>query len=87
MYSKNKVDEFVELLPELEAVQALGLAKILKVPLSTGTERDEEGKLIPRESQEIIEEIIVRFARLGRKQKKEIIAAMRDTIRENKKDK
>lgn len=71
--------EFIELIPTLEPVEFLGLAKIL----CTNTV-DENMKARPFE--DILSDMIDRFLLTGRRQRKDIIKVMKNAKKEKLKD-
>lgn len=76
--SEKMLNTFVEVLPRLETVEVIGVARLLKVKLY---KEDKE----PRSSQEILEECIVNFSKLNRERRKELLEVMKACA--NKKDK
>lgn len=76
-YAKQ-IDTFNSLIVQLNAVEFLGLANLLRVPLST---KNKSGETIAREAQHIIEDTIVAFGRCGRSQRKQIISALKEAVR------
>ena len=74
------LNTFVEVLPRLETVEVIGVARLLKVKLY---KEDKE----PRSSQEILEECIVNFSKLNRERRKELLEVMKACARrKNKKE-
>lgn len=78
--SEKMLNTFVEVLPRLETVEVIGVARLLKVKLY---KEDKE----PRSSQEILEECIVNFSKLNRERRKELLEVMKACARKkNKKE-
>lgn len=79
---ENMYSEFIVLLQELDVVEVLGIGKLLGVDFF----KDEEKKEA-REGEEIIKEIKEGFLGLGRKQKRELLSAMRQVVKKQNKGK
>lgn len=78
--SEKMLNTFVEVLPRLETVEVIGVARLLKVKLY---KEDKE----PRSSQEILEECIVNFSKLNRERRKELLEVMKACAsKKNKKE-
>lgn len=71
-------EKFLGLIGNLNAVEFLGLAHLLRVPL-----RDSEG---PRDASEILVDMTSTFDGIGRKQKREILRALKDVKASKKSD-
>lgn len=74
--------EFLTLLSDLSVTEILGVATLLRVELYQDAERKEA-----RDGEEIIQDIKDGFLALGRKQKRELLAAMRQVVKQQKKAK
>lgn len=72
--SEKMLDTFIEVLPRLETVEVIGVARLLKVKLY-------EDNKEPRSSQKILEECIVGFSKLNRQRRKELLQVMKDCAR------
>lgn len=80
--SKNKVSskiviDFLELVTQLEPIEFVGLSKILCVPLVN--QKNE-----PREFEDILSDMIDKFISTRRKQRKDIIKVLKQSIKETK---
>ena len=80
--NKNKVSSkivinFLELVTQLEPIEFVGLSKILCVPLVN--QKNE-----PREFEDILSDMIDKFISTGRKQRKDIIKVLKQSIKETK---
>ena len=80
--NKNKVSskiviDFLELVTQLEPIDFVGLSKILCVPLVN--QKNE-----PREFEDILSDMIDKFISTGRKQRKDIIKVLKQSIKETK---
>lgn len=71
-------EEFLALISQLEAIEFLGLTKILCVPL-----QDEEGH--DREFAELLDNVLNQFEKCGRPQRREILKALRQSTKGRKK--
>lgn len=81
---KTRIDQFIDLLPELQAIEFLGLARVLKVKVMSDTEKDEKGRPLPRDSQTLIEEVLISFVQQSTTRQKEIIAIVKNCIKDRK---
>lgn len=77
--SSKMLIEFINLVPTLEPVEFLGLAKIL----CTSTV-DED--MNPRPFEDILNDMIDRFVSTGRRQRKDILKVLRNAKKEKLKD-
>ena len=80
--NKNKVSSkivinFLELVTQLEPIEFVGLSKILCVPLVN--QKNE-----PREFEDILSDMIDKFISTGRKQRKDSIKVLKQSIKETK---
>lgn len=71
--------KFIELIPTLEPVEFLGLAKIL---CTTTVDENME----PRPFEDIFEDMIDKFLSVGRRQRKDIIKVLKNAKKEKLKD-
>jgi hypothetical protein len=69
------------MLGKMDAMEFLGLAKILCVHAFDNENKDENGKPAPRPAEEIIEDCIIAFDNLNRKQRREILRVMRAAVK------
>jgi hypothetical protein len=77
----NKSNEFLEDIAKLEAVEFIGLAKLLGVKLLEG--KGENEKLRPMG--DIVNDIMVKFSKLNRKKRRELKQIVRAAGRRIKK--
>ena len=75
--SSKTVINFLELVTQLEPIEFVGLSKILCVPLVN--QKNE-----PREFEDILSDMIDNFISTGRKQRKDIIKVLKQSIKETK---
>ena len=73
----NGSSEFLEGIAKLEAIEFIGLAKLLGVELLEGEELRPMG--------DIVEDIMVKFSKLNRKKRRELKQIVRAAGRRNKK--
>ena len=77
----SKSSGFLEDIAKLEAVEFIGLAKLLGVELLEGKGESEE----LRPMGDIVEDIMVKFSKLNRKKRRELKQIVRAAGRRNKK--
>lgn len=75
----SDVDAYVHEISQMPAIEFIGLTQVLRLSLKT-----DSGE--PVDGQDLIEQSIAKFASLGRKQRREIIAALREARRQRKND-
>lgn len=73
--------EFATLLAQFDAVSFMGLVKVLCVHAFDNDKLDEQNKPQPRKAEAIIADCILAFGKLGRKQRREILAIMRKAVK------
>ena len=84
---KEKVDkrlmEFLTLIPQLEEIHFLGIAKILCVKTVQENKLvcDVKDSLHPRAFDEILSDMIDSFCATGKKQRKDILKVMREAVK------
>lgn len=71
---KNLLEEFTIMLSKMEAVEFLGICKVLKVGIVKNNDT-------PREFKELLFEVISKFEQLNRKQKRDLMKLLRATIK------
>ena len=81
---KRDINKFAKLICGLNGATMIGLAKYLRVKVFT-EERDEDNALIPKDGGKIIEDCLTRFASLKRRQRKEILVLLNETVSEGSK--
>lgn len=70
-------DKFLENLSQMrDPIEFLGLAKLLGAPL-VKDELDEDGKPIPIEFEEIVAAMYLKYSKLSRKKRREILKIMK----------
>ena len=79
--NEKQLTEFAKLIARLDAPSFLGLAKVLCVHVFNNDEFDNNGKPIPRNGEEIIEDCIIAFDQLNRAKRKEIIKILRRAVK------
>ena len=75
--SSKTVINFLELVTQLEPIEFVGLSKILCIPLVN--QKNE-----PREFEDILSDMIDKFISTVRKQRKDIIKVLKQSIKETK---
>ena len=78
---EQTLTDFAKMLGKMDAMEFLGLAKILCVHVFDNENKDENGKPAPREAEAIIEDCIIAFDNLNRKQRRDILRVMRNTVK------
>lgn len=77
-------DQLISLIPKLEAVEFMGLARVLKVKLfeekDASTEKLED-KYAPRDFTDVLEELIHNFNNLNRTRKREILKLVKNATK------
>jgi hypothetical protein len=73
--------EFAKLLTKLDGASVIGLTRILKVKVFYDDIKDGNGKPMPRSAESIIEECLVKFHSMNRKERREILKLLRHTKR------
>lgn len=84
---KKNVNEFAQLLGQMDGATVIGLTRLLQVKVFYDDVKDENGHPMPRSAEAIIEDCLVKFYALNRERRKEIIRIMRQAIKEGKKEK
>lgn len=74
MITSKTFDEFVRIIPKLEAIEFLGLTKILCVDLV-----DEEGH--DRDFADLLDDVLNQFEKCGRPQRREILCMLRPLVK------
>lgn len=69
-------EKLLTIIPKLELVEFIGLARMLGVKLYKD-EKDEEGHFISRPFGEVLEDIMARFNKLDRTKKREILRLLK----------
>lgn len=72
----TNTEKLLVIIPKLELVEFMGLARLLGVKLYKD-EKDEEGHFINRPFSEVLEDIMVRFDKLDRTKKREILRLLK----------
>lgn len=70
------IEQLINLIPKLEAVEFMGLARVLKVPVieeADMTAEKIEDKYKPREFSDVFSDILSNFNKLNRARKREIL--------------
>lgn len=73
----KQVVEFAKLITKLNAAQIVGLTRLLKVNVFYNDVKDEKGKPMPRSGEAIIEDCLVKFYAMNRKERRDIIKLVR----------
>lgn len=81
MMSEKGLIEFVDLISRLNAIEFLGILKLLEVPLLDDKNENKE-----REFHELVSDMIDRFITLNRKQRREIVSILRRNLKEKMKN-
>ena len=86
---RNKADQLLEYIPQLDAVQFTGLARILKVELVRETNpdaTDPKERFAAREFHEVLTDIVKNFCSANRARRREIIKILSAAARSNHED-
>lgn len=75
--------KFAKLIANLDGASLIGLTRVLGVKVFYDDVKDKKGKPIPRSGESIIEDCLVKFHSLSRKNRKDIL----DMLKEIKKEK
>ena len=78
---EQTLTDFAIMLGKMDAMEFMGLAKILCVHVFDNENKDENGKPAPREAEAIIEDCIIAFDNLNRKQRRDVLRVMRNTVK------
>ena len=81
------IDQFIFLIPKLEAVEFMGLARLLKVQVITEDDPAAENvkdRFKPREFNEVFEDVLRAFNSQNRSRKREILKLMKASISKEK---
>lgn len=84
---EKNLEEFLKLIPKLEPVEFVGLAKMFGVDLLNLDETIYEGEKEyhpPRDAEDIFEDMLDKFTSLRKQRQGEILGIMRDITREAK---
>ncbi len=73
----KEMQEFASCIVKLEPTEFLGLCKILCVHVFNNEKKDENGKPMPREGEDIVVDCIDKFSQLNRAKRREIMAILR----------
>lgn len=74
---EKNTNEFARLICTLKAAELLGLAHVLEVRLFYEDVKDEQGKPMPRSGEAIVEDCLVKFYALDRRQRRDILKTLR----------
>ena len=81
--SKEKqLNEFAILLGKLDGAQLMGLTRMLQVKVFTEQEKNEKEHLVPREATEVIEECLVKFDGLNKRNRNYVLRTLRAAVKE-----
>lgn len=81
------IDQFIFLIPKLEAVEFMGLARLLKVQVITEDDPAAENvkdRFKPREFSDVFEDVLRAFNSQNRSRKREILKLMKASISKEK---
>lgn len=65
----KEIDKLINIIPKLEPVEFMGLARVLKVSLFTGEGESRE----PRDFTDVFEDVLESFSKCGRERRREIL--------------
>ena len=68
--------KLLTMIPKMEPVEFIGLARLLKVRLYKD-EKDEEGHFVNRPFSEVLEDVMTQFDKLDRTKKREILRLLK----------
>lgn len=77
----KQIQEFSKLICKLDAATFLGVAKFVGVELFYKDVKDEQGHPMPRSGQSILEETLLRFNSLNRKERRQLISLVKKAAR------
>lgn len=86
--SKSQTEKLFNLIPKLDAVEFVGLARVLKVRLMDETNPDAENvkdKYTPRAFSDVLEELLQNFEAQSRNRRREIIQVLKAATKKAKK--
>lgn len=84
------IDQFIFLIPKLEAVEFMGLARLLKIQLITEDDPAAENvkdRFKPRDFTDVFEDVLHAFKAQDRARKREILRLMKASISKQKEKK
>lgn len=81
---EKNVNEFAKLLGALDAPSLIGLTRILQVKVFYDDVKDAQGKPMPRSGEAIIEDCLVKFHSMNRKQRRDTLRILRAASKEKK---
>lgn len=76
---EKNTEEFAKLLCDLEAIEFIGVAKVLCVELyeKAPTDTEDASKRTPRDAEEVLIDMITRFADLNKAKQRELLKILR----------
>ena len=74
------VEKLFDLIPKLEPVQFIGLARLLGVKLIDLEKSDEKGAE-PRQFTEVLEDVLRAFEKLNRKRQREVFQLVKQAVK------
>lgn len=78
---EKNINEFAKLIGTLDAASLIGLTRLLKVKVFYDDVKDEKGHPMPRSGEAIIEDCLVKFFSLNRKERRKILTVLKHTKR------
>lgn len=88
--SQRSLRHFIEAVNQLNPIEFMGLLKILEVDIyENQSEINKDTKIDdikPRPFEDLIEDLMVHYALLGRAQRRELMTVMKQAIKERKKE-
>ena len=78
---EKNVNEFAKLIGTLDAASLIGLTRLLKVKVFYDDVKDANGKPMPRSGEAIIEDCLVKFHSMNRKDRRKILTLLKHTKR------
>ena len=79
---EKNVNEFAKLIATMDAPSLIGLTRILQVKVFYDDVKDEKGKPMPRSGEAIIEDCLVKFHSMNRKQRRDTLRILRAASKE-----
>ena len=79
---ERHTNEFAKLLIRLDGASLIGLTRILQVKVFYDDIKDENGNLMPRSGEQIIEDCLVKFHSLNREKRRQILRILRAVKKE-----
>lgn len=77
------IDSLIQMIPKLEVMDFIGVARILRVDL---VKTDEEGKVVARDFTEVLDDTLRAFKATGRQKRRDIMRIVKQAYADNTKN-